>query len=377
MEMCCGYRKEVISTALCFEEHGPFNMALKIDKVTLPPVGPEEVLIEVRATSINPHDWQITEGLLKDKLMINKPYIIGRDFSGIVKKSGSKVDNFGRGDRVFGYQPAKYNGAFSQFIVVNQRYIAKLDENLAFDEAAAIPYCGLLAYHVLRDIFDIKYNQKVWITNGSGGIGVWAVQIAKEMGAIVIATTSTENKGWIRKLGADEVVDYKLTKPEKYPKGIDYVFDTRGGIKETGYMQCMKAGGKIVSVVEDVDPAMASMFNVTGQYYEMNADASKLTEIVKMIHATKIKVQISKKFKLMEAMKGLESSRMGHVDGKIVVTIDEKDFDKTMALKEKFFVLESEKNKKAKHTAEGEATTRGEPTAKGDEPVSTTIPQTA
>jgi len=365
MELCCGYRKEIQTIALCFEEHGPFNMALKLDNVTLPPVGPEEVLIEVKATSINPHDWQTTEGLLKDRLIISKPYIIGRDFSGFVKKAGSKVDQFSRGDRVFGYQPAKYNGAFAQFIVVNQKYICKLEETLKFDEAAAIPYCSLLAYTVLKDIFDIKYNQKVWITNASGGIGVWAVQIAKEMGAIVIATTSTENKGWLRKLGADEVVDYKLTKLENYPKNIDYVFDTRGDIKKIGYMQYMKAGGKIVSVVEDVDPAMASMFNVSGQYYEMNAEASKLTEITKMIANGKIKVQIRNKYTLLDVMKGLETSRMGHVDGKIIITIDERDFEKAIALKEKFFMLESEKNKNKNKLA---ATTEAETTTKGGEP---------
>jgi len=130
-------------------------------------------------------------------------------------------------------------------------------------------------------------------------------------------------------------------------------------------MQYMKAGGKIVSVVEDVDPAMASMFNVSGQYYEMNAEASKLTEITKMIGSGKIKVQIRNKYTLLDVMKGLETSRMGHVDGKIIITIDERDFEKAIALKEKFFVLESEKNKQRNKLA---ATTEGEATTKGGEP---------
>jgi len=347
MEFCCGFRKEIDTTALCFDEYGPIHKALKIERIALQDMGAEDVLIEVKATSINPHDWKTTEGDLKDNLIIKFPYVIGRDFSGIVKKVGSKVQKFSRGDRVFGYQPAKYNGAFAQNIVVNQKYVAPLDENLHFDEAAAIPFCALTAYHVLNNLVKVTYNTKIWITNGSGGVGSWAVQIAKEMGAIVIATTSTENKGWIRKLGADEVVDYKLTKPENYPKDIDVVFDTRGDLKTLNPMKYMKAGGTIISIVEEIDPAMAQMYNVNFQYYEMQAPADGLQEITKLIINSRIKPQIRSKFTFLDTIKGLENSKMGHVDGKIIVTIDEKDIEKAMNMKDKFFESDKPKHKHA------------------------------
>jgi len=282
---------------------------------------------------------------LKDRLIIKFPYIPGRDFAGIIKKTGSKVDKLARGDRVFGYQPPKYNGSWAQHIVVNQKYACVIPENINFDEAAAIPYCALTAYHVLTEALGIGFNKKVWITNGSGGVGSWAVQIAKDLGAIVIATTSTENKGWLRKLGADEVIDYKTTKLENYPKDIDLVFDTYGNIKTLNPMKYMKAGGKIVSIVEDIDPALAQMYNVTCQYYEMQESCDKLPEILKLISGARIKYQITKKHPFVDIMEGIKASKRGHVDGKIVVIVDEKDIMKAKDLKEKMFELEKPKAK--------------------------------
>ena len=340
MDFCCGFRKGLETRALCFEEYGTIPKALKLKKISLPPLSPDEVLVEIKATSINPHDWKTVEGKLKDNLIIDFPYILGRDFAGFVKNVGSKVSKVSRGDRVFGYQPAKNNGCLGQYAVVNQKYVCPLEETINFEDAAAIPFSAGLAYHVLHEILKVKYNTKIWITNGSGGVGSWAVQIAKEAGAIVIATTSTENKSWLRKLGADEVVDYRLTKPDQFPKNVDLIFDTWGNLKELNPMKFMKAGGKIVSIVEEIDPALAQMYQITSSYYDMNASCDNLAEIMKMIKNGRIKQQIRSKFTFLDLTKALDSSKMGHVDGKIVISIDEKDIIKAFEMKEKFFEIE-------------------------------------
>jgi alcohol dehydrogenase len=342
MDMCCGHRKETTTLACCFSETGPIEKVVKVEQVTLPPIGEEDIMVEVKCSTISPHDWKLATGqlALSDKKAVKMPYIIGREFSGLVKRCGSKVKDFSRGDRVYGYSPLQKNGCLSQFVIVDQKYACKMDKDLTFEDAATIPYCGLLAYTVLKDIFTIKYNTKVWITNGTGAVGSWAVQIAKDMGAIVIAGTSTENKGALRKLGADQVIDYKLSKTDAFPKDVDYIFDTSGKFTTTDEKgvttytfepwKYIREGGVFVSIVAEASELEGKLKsqNATFRRYDMEATCENLPVLVKLIQESKIRPEIRSTFKFHEIMKGLDISQMGHCDGKIVVTVNEKDVEK-------------------------------------------------
>jgi len=340
--MCCGHRKETTTLACCFSETGPIDKVLKVEQVTLPPLGDEDILVEVKCSTISPHDWKLATGqlALPDKKAIKMPYIIGRDFSGLVKRCGPKVKDFSRGDRVYGYSPIQKNGCLAQNVIVDQKYACKMDKDLSFEDAATIPYCGLLAYTVLKNIFNIKYNTKVWITNGTGGVGSWAVQIAKDMGAIVIAGTSTDNKGSLRKLGADQVIDYKLSKPDTFPTNVDYIFDTSGKFQTTDEngvtsytfepWKYIKEGGVFVSIVAEASELEGKLKsqNATFRRYDMEATCDSLPAIVQLMKENKAKPEIRSKFKFHQIMNGLDINQMGHCDGKIVIIVDEKDVEK-------------------------------------------------
>ncbi len=219
-----------------------------IERVPIPTIGANDVLVKIMAASINPIDLKTKDGGLKMLLNYEMPLILGSDFSGVITEVGSAVTAFTVGDPIYGRVQKNRIGTFAEYIAVDQGDIAIKPKNLTFEEAAAIPLVGLTSYQALHDIMHIQPNQKVLIQAGSGGIGTIAIQIAKMLGAYVATTTSQKNTAFVKSLGADQVIDYRTENFADILHDYDYVFDTQGGQTLEDAFKIIKPGGKVVSI---------------------------------------------------------------------------------------------------------------------------------
>lgn len=208
----------------------------------VPNVGSNEVLVRIHAASINPLDTKIRKGELKLLLHYDMPLTLGNDFAGTIIEVGKDVTKFNVGDEVYGRPRSNKIGTFAEYLSVHEHDIAIKPKNLSFEEAASIPLVGLTAYQALYDILKVKNNQKILIHAGSGGVGTFAIQLAKEMGAYV-ATTASEGSNLAKSLGADEVINYKIEKFEEVIKNYDAVIDSIGGATlEKSFLTVKKEG---------------------------------------------------------------------------------------------------------------------------------------
>ena len=190
----------------------------------MPKINNDEVLVEIYAASINPLDTKIRKGELKLLLKYKMPLILGNDFSGKIVEVGTSVTKFKVGDEVYGRPRANKMGTFTEYLSVNQEDISLKPKNLSFEEAASIPLVGLTSYQALHDILRIEKGHKILIHAGSGGVGTFAIQLAKHMGAFV-ATTASDGSDLVKSLGADEVINYKTEKFEHSIRDYDAVLD--------------------------------------------------------------------------------------------------------------------------------------------------------
>ncbi|MEH7455573.1 NADP-dependent oxidoreductase, partial [Gottfriedia acidiceleris] len=199
--------------AMVIDRYGKVPMHMV--EMSIPDIGENEVLAEIHAASINPVDFKIRDGKVKMLLKYKMPLILGNDFSGVVVKVGAKVTRFNVGDEIYGRPRKQKMGTFAEYIAVHEEDIALKPKNLSFEEAASIPLVGLTSYQALHDILQIKKGHKILIHAGSGGVGTFAIQLAKLMGATVVTTASAKGMELVKSIGADEVIDYKSTKFEE------------------------------------------------------------------------------------------------------------------------------------------------------------------
>ena len=214
--------------ALQIVKYGEIKDSLSVNEVKKPSPSAKDILIEVKAAALNPIDYKIVEGHLKDRVPLNLPCTIGFDVSGVVVEKGADVSNFEIGDEVYSRVPQEQMGTVAEFVAVNSDLVAKKPKNISFEEASGLPLTGLTALQALESV-GIKENDRILIHAGSGGVGSFAVQYAKAKGAIVYTTTSTKNVGWVKALGADRVIDYKTEDYKEVANNLDIVFDTLGG----------------------------------------------------------------------------------------------------------------------------------------------------
>ncbi len=324
--------------ALQLLKHGEIKDSLAVNEVEKPIANENDVLIEVNATAINPIDKGIILGHLKSMLNIPLPATLAYDVSGIVVEKGSAVTGFKVGDSVYARVPQEQMGTLAEFVAVNVDTVAKKPENISFEEAASIPLAGLTAMQCLEH-FGVKQNDKLLIHAGSGGVGSFAIQYAKAKGAYVYTTTGTDNVEWVKKLGADRVIDYKTEDYKKIVKDVDIVFDTLGDNYTLDAFDVIKQGGKVVSVIGALDEETAKSFGMTD--YKMPEDLSEviskkaasykfiwmhpsgkdLTEIKALIEAEKIKPVIDEIYPFSKATEALLHLASGRAKGKIVVKI--------------------------------------------------------
>lgn len=294
---------------------------LQLDDIPVPEPANGEVLIKVYATSVNPVDWKIIKGGYQSKFPVNLPLTPGWDVSGVVEKVGANVKDFKPGDEVYSRPDPTKNGAFAEYIVVKTDIISHKPKNIDHVHAAAVPLAGLTAWQGLFQHGQLKAGQKVLIHAASGGVGTFAVQFAKWKGAYVIGTTSDKNIDFVKKLGADEVIDYKNERFEDKLSGIDLVFDTIGGDTQKRSVKVLKNGGRLITTVKPEAQQEAESKNIYLQGYSAQSFPEDLREIAWLIDQHTVKPVISKVLPLEEAKTAEKLSKEGHTRGKIVLNV--------------------------------------------------------
>lgn len=233
--------------AITIEKYGK-SVPVVMTEQPMPNIGEHDVLVEIHAASLNPIDYKIKGGTMKLLLNYRFPLILGNDFSGVVVKVGDLVNTFKPGDEVYGRPRKNRIGTLAEYIGVHEEDICLKPQNLTFEEAASIPLIGLTTYQAFVDILHLQKGQKILIHAGSGGVGTFAIQLAKLMGAFVATTASDKGYELVKSLGADLIINYKQENFEEMLTGYDAVFDTLGGETLEKSFRILKPGGQVVSI---------------------------------------------------------------------------------------------------------------------------------
>ncbi|MFZ7933611.1 NADP-dependent oxidoreductase [Bacillus thuringiensis] len=329
--------------AMIIDRYG--KVPMRMAEVPTPEINEYEVLAEIHAASINPIDFKIRDGKVKMLLKYEMPLILGNDFAGVITKVGSKVTRFKVGDEIYARPRKNKIGTFAEYIAIHEDDIALKPKNLSFEEAASIPLVGLTSYQALHDIMQLQKGQKILIHAGSGGVGTFAIQLAKIMGAIVTTTASEAGANLVTSLGADEIINYKTEKFEDILKNYDAVFDTIGGATLEKSFNIIKRGGNIVSVsgmpnarfgkefgsgffktllfslASKKLTALEKKHNAQYSFLFMKPSGDQLRTIANYIEAGEIKPVIDRVFPFEDAQKSMEYSEAGRAKGKIIVKI--------------------------------------------------------
>ena len=297
---------------------------LRLRDMPMPEVGETDLLVEIFAASVNPVDWKIREGYLKEAIQYRFPLILGWDAAGVVSAVGSRVRQFRVGDEVFSRTDIKRNGTYAEFVAVDEQYVARKPTNLSFEEAASIPLVGLTAWEALVDMATVTEGNKVLIHAGSGGVGSFAVQLAKSRGAFVATTCSTLHMSFVRSLGADQIIDYTRTDFTEEVQNFDVVFDTVGADTCRASYAVLKPQGVLVSILEQPDEELMEKTGVRGMYLFMQPDGQKLSQIAELLSSGAIRPTVGRVFPLEDARKAQELSASRHAEGKIVLRVKEQ-----------------------------------------------------
>ena len=280
-----------------------------------------EVRVRVHAAGINPVDWKIREGHVKEMLHHTLPLVLGWDVSGVVESLGSAVTRFKVGDEVFSRPDISRDGAYAEFIVIKESEVALKPHSIDHIHAAALPLAGLTAWQSLFDAGGLAAGQRVLIHAAAGGVGSLAVQLAKWKGAWVIGTASERNHDFLRQLGVDQPVDYETVRFEEAVQPVDVVFDTMGGEVQARSWKVLKRGGILVSIVSPPSAESAVANGVRQALVFTQPNAAQLAEIAKLVAAEKLKAIVETVLPLSDATRGQELSERGHTRGKIVLRV--------------------------------------------------------
>ena len=311
--------KPTMKAIVVHEYGGP--EVLKYEEVPRPEPKEDQVLVRVIAAGVNPVDAMIRSGMFAKYEKDVFPIIPGADIAGVVEKVGSKITKFKAGDPVFAYVSLKGGGGYAEYALGTESDTAAKPKSLTYVEAAAVPIVALTAWQALIDTAKIGAGQTALIHGGSGGVGSFAIQIAKARGAKVIATASTANQDLLKELGADVAIDYKKQKFEDIAKDVDVVLDSVGGDTLARSYGVVKKGGFIVSIVAEPDRAQLDKRGIRAAVLSVEPNADELAEIGKLIDEKKIKVIVSQTFPLSDATKAQEQVATGHTRGKIVLKV--------------------------------------------------------
>ncbi|WP_033311854.1 NADP-dependent oxidoreductase [Streptomyces iakyrus] len=294
---------------------------LAFGEVRDPKVGPDAVLVKVRAAAVNPVDWKAREGYLDGILAPVFPVVPGWDVSGVVVRPGVAVSEFSAGDEIIGYVREDFlsRGTFAEYVAAPLRTLARKPRNLSFEEAAGLPLVGLTAYQVLINVLQVKRGETVLVHAAAGGVGSIAVQLGVHLGARVIGTASESNHDFVRGLGGEPVV-YGEGLGERVrglaPEGVDAVFDTVGGDALKVSANLLAPEGRLVSIADN------DVVNYGGRYYFVRPDPQDLQRLADLAEQGVVSVHVDATFPLERAADAHRLNQEGRTRGKIVVTVD-------------------------------------------------------
>lgn len=332
--------------ALLLTRYGGPEATVLRDDVPVPIVKAGEVLVAVRAVGLNPVDFKTRSGKLKLIRRYPLPAVMGNEVAGVVQAVGAGVTRFTVGDRVYARLDKDDMGGLAELAVAHESFVAKMPATLGFEAAAAVPLAALTALQALRDELHLQPGQRLLITGGAGGVGTFALQIAKHLGAVVATTASPRGEALVRRLGADIVIDYTRERFEDMLRDYDAVFDLMGGADLMRSFSVVKRGGMVVSVAGMPEPetarrdlgrggALAALFwlaslgvrreaaryGVRYRYLFMHPSGADLEYITRLIEARTLEVIVDRVFPLAEAKAALAYLETGRAKGKVVVSI--------------------------------------------------------
>ena len=319
--------------------------ALRLAKLPEPAVRDDDVLVRIHATAVNLLDSKVRDGEFKAFLPYKPPFILGHDLAGTVVRVGSKVKAFKVGDEVYGRPRDHRVGTFADMIAVNATDLAPKPGTLSMEEAASLPLVGLTAWQALVEVGKVTPGQKVFIQAGSGGVGTFAIQLAKHLGATVATTTSAKNMDLVKRLGADVVIDYQTQDFETVLSGYDLVLNSQDAITLEKSLRVLKPGGLAISISGPPDPDFAKAaglnpvlkfvmgllsgkvrkqarrLGVRYAFLFMRADGRQLRDIAALVEANIIRPVVDKVFAFEKTPEALEYVESGRARGKVVITV--------------------------------------------------------
>jgi NADPH:quinone reductase-like Zn-dependent oxidoreductase len=311
--------------AIQINKYGSSDVMEVNNTASVPSPPPGKILVNIKASGVNPIDWKIREGYMQQMVPLQFPSTLGMDFSGIIKQIGENVpSDFKQGNEIYGQASVLKggSGAFAELALADQDAIAHKPKTLNHLEAAALPLVGVSAWQALVENIGLSKDKKILIHGGAGGIGSIGIQLAKHLGAYVATTVTTNDKQFVQELGANQVIDYKTENFEDILHDYDAVFDTVGGdTYKRSFKVLKKASGTIVSMLEQPNSELMNQYGVKAVFLFTQVNRELLTKLAEWVDQNNIKVNVDKTFSLDAAANALDYQKDVHPRGKVVLTI--------------------------------------------------------
>jgi NADPH:quinone reductase-like Zn-dependent oxidoreductase len=290
---------------------------LKLEEIPRLSIADDQILIRIRDAGVNPIDWKIRQGYLKQVMPAHFPITLGQDFAGEVIETGKEVPQFAAGDRVFGFA----QGTYAEYAAAPASTVAAIPNSLDFATAAALPTAGSTALQIVRDVVAAKPGMTILIHGAAGGVGSYISQIAKNLGARVIGTASGADIEYLKSLGVDEVVDYKRDRFEDKATGIDAVVDLVGGETLARSYAVVKKGGVLATTVQPIDESAAKRAGIRAVQVIMTRKAADLAELARLVQEGALKPRLGETMDLTQAREAQELSENGKTHGKVILKV--------------------------------------------------------
>jgi NADPH:quinone reductase-like Zn-dependent oxidoreductase len=287
-----------------------------------PEVTPGHILVKVAAASINAIDWKIREGMMQQMAPVDFPATLGGDLAGTVEEIGEGTEGFTIGQEVYGQtNPFSGHGSFAEYSLIPAGNLAPKPQSTNLEQAAALPLTAVSAYQALAETLNLQPGQKILIHGGAGGIGSFAIQLAKHLGTYVATTAAADDLEFVRQMGADEAIDYTSQKFEEIINGYDAVFDTVGGQTLEKSYQVLRAGGQLVSMAGAPNEELAATHHITASAQQTRVTTDRLQKVAELVDQGILTPAIDKTFPLEQTAEALEYMRAGHHRGKVVINV--------------------------------------------------------
>lgn len=304
--------------AAFIERHGGPEV-LKFGEMPDPVAASGEVVVDIVAASVNGADWKVREG--KSGQLSRFPYILGRDFSGVVSAVGEGVGDLRTGDEVFGVCEVGREGAYAEKIAIKAAIVAKKPDHLSHVDATALALAGLTAICTIEDTLQLKAGETILIQGGAGGVAGFAIQLAKHLGARVITTASASNHDYLREIGADEVIDYNAADFTRVVRDCDAAFDTVGGDVAQRTFTVLKPGGRAAFIASGPQAPKPDRSDVIALRPSVGRDRQHLERIVALVALGAVRPPSVTRYQLSQAAAAHEVSESRHFRGKLVFLV--------------------------------------------------------